>query len=88
MSAFNEDSRVKFPTLIHLMKMGYKYITSKGFHNKNFNYEKEKIDTDTNILVDRFKEAYLRLNPNKNDVDAERKISDISSKLENDNLCY
>ena len=27
MGAFCEDSRVKFPTLMHLMGMGYKYIS-------------------------------------------------------------
>lgn len=30
MGAFSEDSRVKFPTLMHLMRMGYKYISQKG----------------------------------------------------------
>ena len=27
-SAFCEDSRVKFPTLMHLMGMGFKYVKS------------------------------------------------------------
>lgn len=33
MGAFSEDSRVKFPTLMHLMRMGYKYISQKGLFN-------------------------------------------------------
>jgi hypothetical protein len=27
MSAFNEDSRVKFPTIMHLVAMGYDYVS-------------------------------------------------------------
>ena len=38
---FNEDTRVKIPTILHLIRLGYKYISLK---NENFN-----IDTDTNI---------------------------------------
>ena len=33
-SAFCEDSRVKFPTLMHLMGMGFKYVSLKGLKNK------------------------------------------------------
>ncbi len=29
MSAFNEDSRVKFPTIMHLVAMGYDYVSIK-----------------------------------------------------------
>ena len=29
---FNEDSRVKIPTILHLMQLGYKYISLKD-HN-------------------------------------------------------
>lgn len=34
MGAFCEDSRVKFPTLMHLMGMGYKYISQRGLFTK------------------------------------------------------
>ena len=30
-SAFCEDSRVKFPTLMHLMGMGFKYVSLKQY---------------------------------------------------------
>ena len=33
-SAFSEDSRVKFPTLMHLMGMGFKYVSLKGLKTK------------------------------------------------------
>lgn len=29
-SSFCEDSRVKFPTLMHLMGMGFRYVSLKG----------------------------------------------------------
>ena len=27
---FNEDSRVKIPAILHLMRLGYKYLSLKG----------------------------------------------------------
>ena len=41
---FNEDSRVKIPAIIHLSRLGYKYVSKNA-----------KIDKDTNIFIDIFK---------------------------------
>ena len=51
MSAFSEDSRVKFPTIKHLMEMGYKYISQNGLESKRYSLDKTNIDPDTNILL-------------------------------------
>ena len=61
MSEFSEDSRVKFPALIHLVGMDYEYISSNN--SAKAPEEQEPFDPLTNILVDRFKAAFLRLNP-------------------------
>ena len=42
--AFNEDSRVKIPAILHLMRLGYKYISK---------YEQKRIE-ETNIFPDIF----------------------------------
>ena len=44
MNRFNEDSRVKIPTILHLTKIGYKYLSLKS----------AKWDTSTNIFTDIF----------------------------------
>lgn len=36
---FNEDSRVKIPAILHLMRLGYQYLSLKG----------QSWDIDTNI---------------------------------------
>ena len=51
MSAFSEDSRVKFPTIKHLMEMGYKYISQNGLESKRYSLDKTNIDPDTNIFT-------------------------------------
>ena len=51
MSAFSEDSRVKFPTIKHLMEMGYKNISQNGLESKRYSLDKTNIDPDTNILT-------------------------------------
>ncbi len=43
---FNEDSRVKIPTILHLMRLGYKYLSLK---------DPQLIwDESTNIFTDLF----------------------------------
>lgn len=53
-TAFCEDSRVKFPTLMHLMGMGFKYVSLKGLKNKYVEAPKTEFDPLTNILTDYF----------------------------------
>jgi len=39
---FNEDSRVKIPTILHLMRLGYEYLSLKD--------PKVTLDESTNLL--------------------------------------
>ncbi len=86
MGTFSEDSRVKFPTIKHLMEMGYEYISFKGVSHKEGSLEETEVDPSTNILTDVFKKAYLKLNPVKEDSDFKRLLSKIQNCLNNDDL--
>lgn len=86
MGAFSEDSRVKFPTLIHLIGMGYNYISQKGLSTKYVHVPKVESDTLTNILLKPFSEAYLRLNPLSTQEDADAMLHRIQKSLNNDDL--
>mgnify|MGYP007103710682 CR=1 FL=1 len=63
MGAFCEDSRVKFPTLMHLMGMGYKYISQRGLFTKYVTIPKTESDTLTNILLQPFFGSLFALEP-------------------------
>jgi type I restriction enzyme R subunit len=54
---FNENTRVKIPAILHLCRLGYKYLPLGG----------AKYDQDTNIFTDVFSESMCRINP---DLDA------------------
>lgn len=86
MSEFSEDSRVKFPTIKHLMEMGYKYISQNGLSTNTCSIEKTTIDPLTNILTDYLKEAYLKLNSDKTEDDFNKVLSKIQSSLNNEDL--
>ena len=45
----NENSRVKIPALIHLTRIGYKYLSLKDYQGN--------IHADTNIFSDIFRES-------------------------------
>lgn len=51
--AFNENTRVKIPALIHLSRLGYNYLSLKDL----------SYDEDTNIVTDIFGESLKRINP-------------------------
>jgi len=85
-SAFCEDSRVKFPTLMHLMGMGFKYVSRKGLKTKHVCAPKTEFDPLTNILTDYFTEAYDKLNPDSESGEAEKMLAKIQSSLMNDDL--
>ena len=46
MQIFNEDSRVKIPTILHLISLGYEYLSLKD--------ENIKIDESSNIFLNIF----------------------------------
>ena len=86
MGTFSEDSRVKFPTIKHLMEMGYEYISFKGVTHKEGSLEETEVEPSTNILTDVLKKAYLKLNPRKDDSDFKSLLSKIQNCLNNDDL--
>lgn len=86
MASFSEDSRVKFPTIMHLMGMGYKYISQKGLYSKYVNAPKTDYDPRTNILLSYFNEAYRKLNHDAAEDGAEKMLARIQTVLSNDDL--
>lgn len=74
--AFNEDSRVKIPAILHLQRLGYTYQSLK----------KSVIDESTNIFTDIFADSIKKINADIDDAEIERLLTDISLELENDDL--
>jgi type I restriction enzyme R subunit len=75
---FNEDSRVKIPTILHLMRLGYGYLSLKD--------PRVTWDESTNIFTDIFLQSIKRINPALNDLEAEQYLADVSLTLENEDL--
>lgn len=73
---FNEDTRVKIPTILHLMKLGYHYLSLKG----------QNWDLGTNIFPELFTAAILKINPGIEEADADRLLDDIKLLLDNEDL--
>ena len=74
--AFNENTRVKIPAILHLCRLGFNYIS----------LSKAKWDLSTNIFTDIFKESILRINPGIEESDLKRHYEDISLALDNEDL--
>ncbi|RDE71587.1 type I restriction endonuclease subunit R [Aggregatibacter segnis] len=72
----NENSRVKIPAILHLMRLGYDYLSLK---NENW-------DKQTNIFPDIFIESLCRINPDLSPDDARRLLTDITIELDNEDL--
>ncbi|WP_044211269.1 type I restriction endonuclease subunit R [Flammeovirga sp. OC4] len=72
----NEDTRVKIPTLLHLTRLGYTYISLKD----------AKWDTSTNIFTDIFNESISRINPSLSPNEINKVYSDVAICLENEDL--
>ena len=73
---FNEDSRVKIPTILHLMRLGYEYLPLSTV----------SWDESTNIFTDIFNESIKRLNPEFNSGDTSRFYNEVVLTLENEDL--
>lgn len=76
MSKFNEDSRVKIPTILHLCRLGYEYLSLK---HTNW-------DMDTNIFPDIFSESITRINPELDPDQISRLLQDLTLLLDNEDL--
>lgn len=73
---FNEDSRVKIPTILHLTRLGFEYLSLKS----------AEWDIDSNIFSEIFIAALLRINPQILRVDAERQLAELKLTLDNIDL--
>ncbi len=74
--AFNENTRVKIPAILHLCRLGYNYISLSG----------SKFDVTTNIFTDIFAQSITRLNPDLKSDEIKRAYEDISLALDNEDL--
>ena len=73
---FNEDSRVKLPTILHLTQLGYEYVSLKDVSS----------DEETNIFKDYFTASIANINPGISDTEIERLYQEISLSLANEDL--
>ncbi len=73
---FNEDSRVKIPSILHLTRLGYKYLSLKN----------EVWNEETNIFTDVFIESIQRINHGLEKDKAKRLLNDVSLLLDNEDL--
>ena len=74
--AFNENTRVKVPAILHLCRLGYKYVS----------LSMAKWNIDTNIFTDIFMESIQRINPDLEQGDLKRVLEDVSLVLDNEDL--
>eukprot|EP00906_Rhabdomonas_costata_P009527 RCo013475 len=73
---FSEDSRVKIPCILHLIRLGYSYLSLKD----------AKWDEETNIFPELFRRAIARINPSIDSADIERLFIDVKLSLDNEDL--
>lgn len=74
--AFNENTRVKIPALIHLERLGYKYLSLKT----------STWDPDTNIFTEILDKSLSKLNPDATTEEIEIFKKKSLASLENDDL--
>ena len=74
--AFNENTRVKIPAILHLCRLGFKYLSLKNLVS----------DENTNILTDVFSESIQKINPDLEASHIKRVYEDLSLILENEDL--
>ncbi|MGZ8160963.1 MAG: type I restriction endonuclease subunit R [Methylobacter sp.] len=73
---FTEDTRVKIPAILHLVRLGYQYLSLKD----------QQWDLDTNIFPELFRQAIGKINPGIDDTDVGRLLEDVKLTLDNDDL--
>ncbi|RTY81413.1 type I restriction endonuclease subunit R [Flavobacterium sp. LS1P28] len=73
---FNEDSRVKIPTVLHLTRLGYTYISLKN----------AVWDENTNIFTTVFIDSISKINPGIEHSDAKRLLDEVFLLLDNEDL--
>ncbi len=73
---FSEDSRVKIPCILHLVRLGYSYLSLKN----------AVWDEETNIFPTLFRASMARINPDLDADDIDRLLTDVKLSLENEDL--
>src|SRR5450830_120317 len=73
---FNEDTRVKIPTILHLVRLGYRYLSLKD----------QTWDLDTNIFPELFSQAIAKINPGIESDNVARLLEDVKLLLDNEDL--
>jgi len=73
---FNEDSRVKIPSILHLTRLGYSYLPLKDV----------TWDESTNIFPALFHASLARINPDASEDDINRALQEISLLLDFEDL--
>ncbi len=76
--AFNEDTRVKIPAILHLCRLGYEYIS----------LSKATRDESTNIFTDIFSKSIKGINSEANlqEGDIKKLLQEVSLILDNEDL--
>ena len=73
---FNENSRVKIPSILHLVRLGYEYLSLKD----------AQWDINTNIFPSIFQQAIAKINPSMATDDISRLLADVQLTLDNEDL--
>ena len=73
---FSEDSRVKIPCILHLVRLGYRYLSLKN----------ASWDEETNIFPELFRSDIARINPSVEIGDINRLLTDVKLLLDNEDL--
>lgn len=74
--AFNENTRVKIPAILHLSRLGYNYLSLST----------SKRDENTNIFTDIFLASLMRINPEVEVAELKKTLLNISLLLDNEDL--
>ena len=74
--AFNENTRVKIPAILHLNRLGYTYLS----------LAKARRDDSTNIFTDIFHGSIAQINPGVERDDIGRLLEKVKLALDNDDL--
>ncbi len=73
---FNEDSRVKIPSILHLVRLGYKYLSLKD----------NEWDKETNIFKDIFTQSLTTINADLEEKDVQRVYEEVTQLLEYEDM--
>lgn len=73
---FSEDSRVKIPCILHLVRLGYRYLSLQD----------ASWDEETNIFPKHFHGAIAHINPGIETAEIDRLLADVKLLLDNEDL--